>query len=165
MPISIFPRTGRHPLFVGMRMKWPVIFRIATLMAFMASLSLSVNAQSPIGEWEMRSGKNAEIRTWVEIYEGTGGLAARVTRLDPNASLKYCAACAGAQKNQPLLGMNILWGLQMNGQAWDQGFILDPESGKIYDCKVWLDGPDTLLVRGYIKLPVFGQTQTWTRLK
>ncbi|HEX5625117.1 MAG TPA: DUF2147 domain-containing protein, partial [Saprospiraceae bacterium] len=96
---------------------------------------------------------------------GTGGLAARVTRPDPNASLKNCAACAGAQKNQPLLGMNIIWGLQMNGQAWDQGFILDPESGKIYDCKVWLDGPDALLVRGYIKLPVFGQTQTWTRLK
>jgi uncharacterized protein (DUF2147 family) len=113
----------------------------------------------------MRSGKNSEIRTRVEIYQSTGGLAAKVTQLDPKATLKDCASCSGALKNRPLLGMNIIWGLQMNGQTWDQGYILDPESGKIYDCKVWLDGPDALQVRGYIKLPVFGQTQIWNRLK
>lgn len=44
-----------------------------------------------------------------------------------------------------------------------QGHILDPDTGHVYDAQIWADGPDVLKLRGYLGLPLFGQTQTWTR--
>ncbi|MBO1327399.1 DUF2147 domain-containing protein [Acetobacter suratthaniensis] len=44
-----------------------------------------------------------------------------------------------------------------------QGHILDPDTGHVYDAQIWNDGPDVLKLRGYLGLPLFGQTQTWTR--
>ena len=44
-----------------------------------------------------------------------------------------------------------------------KGDIINPNNGKVYDAELWL-GRDTLLhLRGYIGLPLFGQTQIWTR--
>ena len=44
-----------------------------------------------------------------------------------------------------------------------KGDIINPNNGKVYDAELWL-GRDTLLhLRGYIGLPLFGQTQVWTR--
>jgi len=42
---------------------------------------------------------------------------------------------------------------------------MDPENGKVYDCKVWVDEdePDKLNVRGYIGF--FYRTQNWYRVK
>jgi uncharacterized protein (DUF2147 family) len=37
---------------------------------------------------------------------------------------------------------------------------MDPETGKVYDCKLWLEG-DVLKVRGYVAF--FFRTQTWRR--
>jgi uncharacterized protein (DUF2147 family) len=42
-----------------------------------------------------------------------------------------------------------------------EGTILDPESGKIYQCKIWLEGED-LKVRGY--WGPFFRTQTWKKV-
>jgi uncharacterized protein (DUF2147 family) len=42
------------------------------------------------------------------------------------------------------------------------GEILDPNNGKIYRCKLWLEGKD-LKLRGY--LGPFYRTQTWVRVK
>jgi uncharacterized protein (DUF2147 family) len=44
-----------------------------------------------------------------------------------------------------------------------QGHILDPDTGHVYDAQIWTDGPDVLKLRGYLGLPLFGETQTWTR--
>jgi uncharacterized protein (DUF2147 family) len=41
---------------------------------------------------------------------------------------------------------------------YDEGDILDPEIGKIYRCKVWVEG-NTLKVRGF--WGPFYRTQTW----
>ena len=44
------------------------------------------------------------------------------------------------------------------------GRILDPESGRIYDCEMRLaDDGTTLVVRGYVGLPAFGRTLRWVR--
>ena len=41
---------------------------------------------------------------------------------------------------------------------WDDGEILDPENGKVYDCKIWVED-GKLQVRGYVAF--FFRTQTW----
>ncbi|MFT9423593.1 DUF2147 domain-containing protein [Acetobacter syzygii] len=43
------------------------------------------------------------------------------------------------------------------------GHILDPDTGHLYDSQIWSPQPTVLKLRGYIGLPIFGETQTWTR--
>ena len=59
--------------------------------------------------------------------------------------------------------MQIVRGLEWNGSEWEDGTIVDPENGKTYTVKMWIDAskPDKLNVRGYIG--PFYRTQTWTR--
>lgn len=46
-------------------------------------------------------------------------------------------------------------------QAW-YGHITNPRNGSIYHIRLTLDGHGNLLLRGYVGLPLFGQTQSWT---
>jgi uncharacterized protein (DUF2147 family) len=43
------------------------------------------------------------------------------------------------------------------------GTILDPRNGSHYGARVAVDQSGQLRLRGYLALPIFGQTQTWTR--
>ena len=47
-----------------------------------------------------------------------------------------------------------------NGTAWS-GSILDPRDGSIYNARITAADDHRLNLRGYIGLPIFGQTQTW----
>jgi uncharacterized protein (DUF2147 family) len=47
-------------------------------------------------------------------------------------------------------------------QAWN-GSILDPRNGATYGARITLDQNGNLLLRGYLGIPLFGQTQTWMR--
>ena len=67
-------------------------------------------------------------------------------------------------KDQPLIGLMILWSLKKNGDEYAGGEILDPASGKVYKSKMRLiEGGKKLDVRGYVGVPMFGRTQTWLR--
>jgi uncharacterized protein (DUF2147 family) len=65
---------------------------------------------------------------------------------------------------KPLVGLQIVRYLTWDGSEWEGGTIVDPENGKIYSTKMWLDesNPNKLYVRGYIG-PFF-RTQTWLRV-
>ncbi|MCX2560308.1 DUF2147 domain-containing protein [Acetobacter farinalis] len=51
-----------------------------------------------------------------------------------------------------------------DGSRWN-GKILDPDSGRVYQAQIWSPQKDVLKLRGYIGLPLFGETQTWTRYR
>lgn len=44
-----------------------------------------------------------------------------------------------------------------------EGRILDPDTGNVYHSQIWTPSQDVLKLRGYIMIPIFGETQTWTR--
>ena len=77
-----------------------------------------------------------------------------------------CVRCEGERKNQPMLGMVILWGLRPDGADWQGGHVLDPTTGRTYRASVTLiEGGAKLRVRGFIGLSLFGRSQTWMRLE
>ena len=80
---------------------------------------------------------------------------------DPNPR---CTKCKGWRKNKPILGLLFVWNLVKTGpNLWSKGKILDPDEGKTYTCKIWLDKKGkSLKVRGY--LWIFYRTQTWHRV-
>jgi uncharacterized protein (DUF2147 family) len=63
-----------------------------------------------------------------------------------------------------LLGINNLLGFTYSGNSrYENGFIYDPENGKIYKCAINLEG-NLLKVRGYIGISLIGRTNTWARV-
>ncbi|MBK9109818.1 MAG: DUF2147 domain-containing protein [Saprospiraceae bacterium] len=111
---------------------------------------------------------DAQTGLWVftaEIYEKQGKLNARVIELPGNASLKYCGNCKPPMKNKPLLGMDIIWDLDFEDDRLEHGKILDPCTGSVYDCSLWIGKGGNLHVRGYFKLKAFGKTQIWQAIK
>ncbi|MGN6638204.1 MAG: DUF2147 domain-containing protein, partial [Mucilaginibacter sp.] len=68
-------------------------------------------------------------------------------------------------RSRPDLGLELLKDFTYEGDnLYDDGTIYDPKSGKTYSCKMTLNG-NTLKIRGYIGISLFGRTETWTRVK
>ncbi len=68
-----------------------------------------------------------------------------------------------AKRAQPICGMKIGSGFEMRGtDEARNGTLYDPKSGKTYHGAIKLDG-SRLELRGYVVIPLFGETQTWTR--
>ncbi len=71
-----------------------------------------------------------------------------------------------AERMHPVLGLEIVSGMKPDPEEpgqWRHGRVYDPESGDTYKAEMRLDGADTLKLRGYIGIPLFGRSTTWTR--
>ncbi len=69
------------------------------------------------------------------------------------------------QRRRRLKGLRIVSGLEYDGGGeWKDGSIYDPDSGHTYKARAELEGPDTLKLRGYVLVPLFGRTETWYRV-
>lgn len=70
-----------------------------------------------------------------------------------------------ALRSRALLGLKLMQGFTRDADGWKGGEIYDPDEGKTYQASARLAdrNADTLLLRGYLGLPVFGRTEEWTR--
>jgi uncharacterized protein (DUF2147 family) len=59
----------------------------------------------------------------------------------------------------------VLWGFEPDGAGrWAGGSIYNPEDGATHRSTVTLGPADTLRVRGHVGLPLFGKSETATRV-
>lgn len=68
-------------------------------------------------------------------------------------------------RSRKLVGSEILSGFVWDGEEWVDGEIYDPREGETYSCKMWLEDKNTLKIRGFVGVSLFGRTVTWTRVK
>lgn len=133
----------------------------------MAAITVNAAEPSPVGLWKTIDDNTGQPRGLVRIREVNGRYEGRVEKGFPRPDEKEppkCDKCDGARRNQPVLGMTILWGLTQQGDEYQGGEILDPESGKIYRAKMKLtDGGKKLEVRGFIGISLLGRSQIWLR--
>lgn len=47
--------------------------------------------------------------------------------------------------------------MKKSGKIWEGGTILDPKTGKEYNCKIEFDGTEKLKVRGYVGVSLLGE--------
>jgi hypothetical protein len=150
--------------------------RKLTLIAVLMGVSLTVSFAQPkpertvAGFWQ-QTDNDGHVGGWFfflkrdDLYEG------RLVKMFPKPGeedkkvISVCARCAGDQKNAPMLGLTIIKGMKRTGGKYEEGNILDPRDGTLYHAQmeVSADG-QKLAVRGYLGIPLLGQTQTWTRL-
>jgi uncharacterized protein (DUF2147 family) len=130
-------------------------------------LTTSAFSQSIVGQWKTIDDNTGKEKSIVEIYEKGGKAYGKIVKLfrkpgedqDP-----VCNKCPedDTRYKKKIIGMEILNDLIKAGNEYINGSVLDPENGKIYRCKVWLEGSD-LYVRGY--WGPFYRTQTWKKMK
>jgi uncharacterized protein (DUF2147 family) len=140
------------------------VLLIATMIP---ALAASAPERSPVGLWRTIDDHTGKSRGVVRITESNGEYEGRVEKIFPKPGEvpnPKCEKCEGARRNQPVIGMTILWGLTRQGEEFRGGEILDPEEGKIYRARIRLDdGGKKLDVRGYIGFSLLGRSQTWVR--
>ncbi len=69
-----------------------------------------------------------------------------------------------ALRERLLQGITILNDFSYDGgKRWQGGTIYDPNNGKTYNCKITLIDIDTIEVRGYVGIALFGRTEVWQR--
>lgn len=121
-------------------------------------------AQSPIGVWKTIDDETGKEKSQVEIYEENGKLHGKVIKL-LDADSEVCTTCSGDRKNQPLVGMKIMWDMVQKGDVWKNGKIFSPTKDTTYKCKIWFDDKSgkEMKLRGYYY--GFYRTQTWHRIK
>jgi uncharacterized protein (DUF2147 family) len=67
-------------------------------------------------------------------------------------------------RSREILGLTIMTNLKKGGNEFTDGKIYDPDSGSTYSCKLKLENPNTLTLRGYLGISLFGRSETWTRV-
>jgi uncharacterized protein (DUF2147 family) len=68
-------------------------------------------------------------------------------------------------RERKLRGIVLMWNLRFDGEEYVDGYCYNPRDGETYRVKMKITGPSTLRLRGYLAVPLLGQSQDWTRAK
>ncbi|MFZ9504862.1 MAG: DUF2147 domain-containing protein [Cyclobacteriaceae bacterium] len=141
---------------------------ILVLVLATAGLSMAQSAEGDLilGVWESGSGK-ARVKidkqgdkyvgriVWLREPNNEEGKP-KVDKNNPDEKLR----------STPLLGYRMLKDFIYTGEKnWEEGTIYDPENGSTYSCEITMTDENTLDVRGFIGLSVFGRTDVWKRVQ
>lgn len=145
---------------------------VAAGLLLSSGLALAADYSSPVGTWKTIDDETGKPRSIIEITDHDGELQAVVKQvlnatpeeIARDGNPPKCTQCDGARKDQPIIGMTIMWGVRKDGQVWDGGHILDPAKGSTYKVKLaLLDHGQKLDVHGYIGFALLGRSQIWLR--
>ena len=126
----------------------------------------TIYAQSVLGKWKTIDDKTGMEKSIVLVYEENGLIHGKVIEIfDAQKRNRVCENCTGSLKNKPVLGMVFMKNLKKDGNEFNDGVVIDPESGKEYSCYITLENSETLKIRGYMGISLMGRTQYWKRHK
>jgi uncharacterized protein (DUF2147 family) len=123
-----------------------------------------VSAQVPfLGEWVTIDDASGEKKSVVNIYQADNGMyyGQIVTLFEDSDAL--CTECKDADYNQPIVGLTIVRDMQLVEGELRGGKVLDPENGKLYYAKIYLDKGNLILRGSLDKRGLLGRSQTWIR--
>lgn len=122
------------------------------------------NSSAILGDWY-----NQEKDAIINIYEEEGKYFGKITwmlnPLDENGKAKTDPLNTDETlRSRSRMGMVIMYNfIYEDGNVWDDGNIYDPKSGNEYSGTMTLTSENSLDLRGYVGIPIFGRTSTWSR--
>jgi uncharacterized protein (DUF2147 family) len=155
---------------VKVRMKISITLLIMSIL-WVSTTCYAANGDSILGVWnDEEKDAKIEIYTCGEKYcgkiisakepnyppgsrEGTPGTP-RLDAKNPDA----------VKRSNPIIGLQIMNDFVFAGEGvWKDGAVYDPKSGNTYHGKMILVSPNKLVMRGFVGIPLFGRSTTWTR--
>ncbi len=131
---------------------------IAAAALTMAAVSAFAQTPTTCGYWRTPSGAIVRIapcgrKLCVEIAEVSRGHHPLTDVRNPDPALR----------SRPLCGLRIGTGfLPTDPRHASGGHLYDPKNGRTYSGQMTAEG-SFLHLRGYLGLPIFGRTETWSR--
>lgn len=143
--------------------------QVLSAIILISGVAAAAHAQvTPVGLWRNIDDKTGEAKAEIRIVEAAGALSGRIEKRltrDAKADDK-CDECTDDRKGKPVIGLTIMRNVKKGESYWEGGDILDAANGKVYRVRLSLSADNKKLdVRGYFGNPLFGRTQTWTRLE
>jgi len=141
--------------------------RLVFFLLFCLFASFTYAQKGILGKWKTIDEGN-EPKSVVEIFERDSLVHGKIIKLyrkpgeDIDPSCNECASDDPRHKKK-VIGMEVIKDMKRTGEdEYSEGTVLDPSSGRIYSCKIWLE-EGKLKIRGYWGF--FFRTQTWHRLQ
>ncbi|MGE0154101.1 MAG: DUF2147 domain-containing protein [Reyranellaceae bacterium] len=157
--------------------------RIPALAALAAFLVLPAQAQTQtgadvLGKWQTES-TNAHVELYRCADPARGAVCGKVVWLrnatnpdqTPAASVEEVRDVKNPEeslRSRKILGLEFLYGFkpaESETGTYEGGKIYNAEDGETYSARIKLENPDTLVLRGYVLMPLLGKSQTWSRVK
>mgnify|MGYP005983692207 CR=1 FL=1 len=139
--------------------------KVFFITAFTLIGSVFCLAQSFVGKWKNIDDETGKPKAIIEIYQKGNQYYGKIVELLIKPSNKDCVKCTDDRKNKPLVGLEMLRGMTVDGKELSGGKILDPSKGKEYKCTISFENKDKLKVRGYVGVSLIGRNQYWERVK
>ncbi|HEX6222956.1 MAG TPA: DUF2147 domain-containing protein [Chryseolinea sp.] len=143
---------------------------ISMCLILLVILTSSFNSSEPTyhlaGIWESEE-KNLQI----EMFEVNGEFAGRMIyfKCSTDEIMRTCKDIENPDRelvDRNLLGLTLVTDLQYHGDnIWDDGKIYDPNSGRTFEARIHLTGPQSAIVRGYWKFRWLGRSMAFHRKK
>ena len=67
------------------------------------------------------------------------------------------------QRERKLKGIVIMWNLKFEDGEYVDGYCYNPRDGNTYRVKMKILSQNSLRIRGYLLVPLLGQSQDWAR--
>jgi uncharacterized protein (DUF2147 family) len=136
----------------------------STLCIFLIALSsfgFGQNSDAVLGTW-LTQIEDAKIEVYKKGNSYFGRVVWMAEPLDEDGKPQVDKENPNPDlKTRPILNMDILLDLTYDDGEWTDGYIYDPKSGDIFDCKIWIEDGN-LMMRGYSGW--LYDTKTWTKV-
>lgn len=127
-----------------------------------AASPAAAETYDPEGLWLTENERSA-----IRIARCESGLCGRVAWIVDDGMRRDSKHPKKDERGRPLCQLKILWGLEQEADdpnSWTGGTVYKADSGEKFGLDLTMKGPDTLKVRGYVGISLFGKTQIWTRV-
>ncbi|MGE0659197.1 MAG: DUF2147 domain-containing protein [Reyranellaceae bacterium] len=155
-------------------MRLPFLAIIAVAFASAASAQTGADVY---GKWQTES-TNAHVELYRCADPARGEVCGKVVWLrnatnpdqTPAASVEEVRDVKNPDESlrqRRILGLEFLHGFRKSDEpgVWNGGKIYNAEDGETYSARITREAADTLVLRGFVLMPMLGKSQTWTRVK